>query len=388
MNCANCGTPLVEGNNTCPECGALNMPLNTPPQPTQQPAPQEETLETVETIDNTPNENQVSAATEAPTLDVQEEVLEAGVTEIADTAAQPTYEPEQPQEPAQEQAQIQQQDNVNLSIPAQTDVQPVQVDQNVQAGGVATIEAPSQTAGQEDIVVPEKGVTTFKFGGKTFKVKLGGIKITHILIYVGLVGIGLFAGYLMFGNRTTTTCRKQNIKLTQFVSNGKNNVTLVNNYKYTIPNNYNFDKTNEGVVIYDEDQTFKMFIKNTVFQYNKLVNAKTSIQQSFIDSKIAVNDIKELGINDRSYLVINATQNMHNRLIGITDGGNGNIFYVEVLAADNNFDTEYLKIADDIIQHAEKVSDIPSIEKLKIADLSELLVRIGESDDAIKQQNN
>ena len=386
MNCVNCGTPLIEGNNTCPSCGALNMPLNTPPTP--EPAPQEETLETVETIDNTPTENQVSAATEAPTLDVQEEVLEAEATEIADTASQPTYEPEQPQEQVQEQPQVQQQDNVNLNIPSAADIQPVAVDQNVEAGGVGTVDAPTQTAGQDDIVVPEKGVTKFKIGKKEFKVKLGGIKITHIAIYVCLVCLGLFMGYLMFGNRTTTKCKKQNVKLTQFVANGKNNTTLVNNYKYTIPNNYNYDKSNDGVIIYDQDQTFKIFIKNVVFQYNKLVNAKLSIQQSFIDSGIAVNDIKELAVNEKSYLVINATQNMHNRMIGITDAGNGQIFYAEILTTDNTFNNEYLKIADDIITNAEKVSDVPSIEKLKIADLSQLTITIGERDDGIKRENS
>ena len=384
MNCVNCGTPLVEGNNTCPACGALNMPLQTPP---TEPAPQEETLETVETFDDTPNENQVAASTEAPTLDVQEEELESEATELADTASQPTYEPEQQQEQVQEQ-EIPQQDNVNLSIPAQTDVAPVQVDQNVQQGGIGTVEAPAQTAGTNDIVVPEKGVTKFKIGKKEFKVNLGGIKVQHVVIYASLFLVGLFLGYLIFGNRTTAVCRKNNIKITQLVANGKNNITLAGGYKYKIPDAYTFDKTNDGVVIYDEDQTFKMFIKNQVFQYNILVNAKTSIQQSFIDSKIAVNDIKELGVNDRSYLVISATQSMHNRLIGVTDAGNGQIFYVEILTADNTFNNEYLKIADDIIKNAEKVKDIPSMEKLKIADLSSLIMTIGEADAGIKNQSN
>ncbi len=378
MNCVNCGTPLVEGDNTCPACGALNMPLNTPPVDN---SPQEETLET---FDSTPTENQVSASTEAPTLDVQEEVLEEiDAAPIAETATQPTYE----EQPVKQDA-VPATDTVKLDIPAQTNEQPVQVDQNVQSGGVGVIEAPTETAGTNDIVIPEKGVTKFKFGKKEFKVNLGGIKIQHIAIYVGIFLIGLFIGYLMFGNRTTAVCRKNNIKITQFVSNGKNNVTLAGSYKYTIPNNYIYDKYNDGVIVYDEEQTFKIFIRNKTFQYNKLVNAKTSIQQSLIDSRIAVNDIKELSVNDRNYLVINATYNMYNRQIAITDGGNGQIFYAEILNSENVFNNDYLKIADDIIKNAEKVKDIPSMEKLKIADLSDLVITIGEADSAIKTTSN
>jgi len=375
MNCVNCGTPLIEGNNTCPSCGALNMPLQTPP---KEVPPQEETFEE---LDNTPNVNQVAETTVAPNLDVQEEKLEEDAAPIAESTNEPTYESETKPE-------VNKEENVNIDIPSGQDIQPVQVDQNVQAGGIGTVAAPTQTAGTNDIVVPEKGVTKFKIGNKTYKIKLGGFKSKDIILCVIVFCIGLFIGYMMFGNRTTVIRRSNQISTSQLVSDGKNNTTVAGNYKYKIPDIYTYDKSNDGVIIYDEDQTFKIFIKNEIFQYSKLVNAKTSIQQSFIDSGIAVNDIKELGIEENSYLTINVTYRSQNKTIALTDGGNSQLFYVEIESGDNNYNTEYLKVADDIIRNAEKVNDVPTIEKLKIADLSSLIITIGEADSGLKNLPN
>ena len=58
------------------------------------------------------------------------------------------------------------------------------------------------------------------------------------------------------------------------------------------------------------------------------------------------------------------------------------------MTSDNTYNTDYLKIVDDIISNAEKVKDIPSIEKLKIADLSELIITIGDADNGLKTASN
>ena len=375
MNCGNCGTPLIPGNNTCPSCGALNMPLNTPPVDTQ--TPQEETLES---LDNTVNPNQVEATTEAPTLDVQEEVLESETEPLQESVPTTTYEETVPtvEQPAEKQ------EDINIDIPAPADAQPVQVDQSVQAGGVGEVAAPQETAGN-DIVVPEKNAMSFKIGGKTLKIKMGKFNAQKVLVFVGVFALGLFMGYLMFGNRTTTKCVKSVVTNKNLVSNGKNNETYINGYKYKIPTSYTYDKTNEGIVVYDSDQTYKMYIRSMVFKYDEIVKSKLSLQQTLIDNQFKVDNIKELIFNEHGYLVITITTGMNNRMIGITDAGDGKIFYVEIVTVDNNYNTDIFNAADDIIQNAERTNDITQVEKLSIKDLSQLIVTTAKADTDLKR---
>ena len=50
------------------------------------------------------------------------------------------------------------------------------------------------------------------------------------------------------------------------------------------------------------------------------------------------------------------------------------------------FDTEILKIADDIIKNAEATNDITAVEKLSIKDVSELITETSQYDSDIKSQ--
>lgn len=374
MNCNNCGTPLIPGNNTCPACGALNMPLNPPAA-----SPQEETLET---IDNTPNENQVAASTEVPSLNVIEETLEEDTKSLEESTPTTTYE--QTEELPETLEKI---EDIKIDIPAQTSNALTPVDQNVQEGGVATVEAPIETVGS-DIVVPEKGVTSFKFGKKTIKFKVGKFNAQHIIVLVGMFGIGLLIGYMMFGNRTTTRCYKSPVSTKNLISNGKNNITYTNGFKYTIPDSYTYDKSNEGIIIYDNDQTFKMYLKSMVFKYDQIVNAKLSLQQTLIDNQMKVENIKEIGINEHNYLVITATVGMYNRMFALTDAGNNKIFYIEIVTTDNKFNSEILKIADDIIVNAEATTDLTATEKISIKDVSTLITETSQYDSDLKMQGN
>ena len=361
MNCGNCGTPLIPGNNTCPSCGALNMPLNTPPVNN---TPQEETLESLE---NVASPNQVLENVEAPTLDVQEEVLDTEAAPLQEAAQAPTYEPEKTAEiPV-----VKTEGDIKIDIPAQSS-ETVQVDQNVQAGGVGTVEAQANTAG--DIVVPEKDAVSYKIGGKTLKIKLGKFNLQKLLVFVAIFALGLFMGYLMFGKRTTTKCYRPVVSTKNLVANGKNNETYINGYKYKIPTAYTYDKTNEGLIIYDPDQNYKIFIKSLVFKYDEVLKARLSLQQSFIDNQYKVDSIKELVVKEHSYLVLNITTGMNNRMIGITDAGNNKIFYVEIITMDKNFNTEIFDVADDIIRNAESTNDLTAVEKISVKDLSELIV--------------
>ena len=374
MNCGNCGTPLIPGNNTCPSCGALNMPLNTPP--VNQETPQEETLES---LDNTINENQVAETTAAPTLDVKEEVLGNETAPIQESVPTTTYEETdvQVQEPAEKV------EDIKIDIPPATS-DTVQVDQNVQAGGVGEVATTQATAGA-DIVVPEKNAMSFKIGGKTLKIKMGKFNIQKAIVFVVVFALGLFMGYLMFSNRTTTKCIKPVVSNKSLVSNGKNNETYINGYKYKIPTTYTYDKTNSGIVVYDADQTFKMYIRSLVFKYDEVVKSELSLRESLINNQYKVEDIKELIFNEHGYIVITLTTGMNNRMIGITDAGDGKVFYIEIVTVDNNYNTDIFNAADDIIHNAEATNDITQVEKLTIKDLSELIVTTARADTDLKK---
>jgi hypothetical protein len=76
---------------------------------------------------------------------------------------------------------------------------------------------------------------------------------------------------------------------------------------------------------------------------------------------------------------------MNNRMIGITDAGDGKVFYIEIVTVDNNYNTDIFNAADDIIHNAEATNDITQVEKLTIKDLSELIVTTARADTDLKK---
>ena len=421
MKCSLCGTDLIPGNNMCPSCGALNMSFDQTAQAPQnntsvmpqesamvmpQMAAQDEELETLtpppeaQPLESAPEVVQVDSTNDAdgdgiieefedldageaevvnasedmaaPTLEVEKEDLTAGATDMSASANVSTYDPtqEQPQEEKQEDA-MPKEAGVNFALPeikeAAADTQGMEIN---------TIETKTQTVGVES--KPKK----FSVNLKVLKNNSYPRKLVIILLVIFLI-IGILVGSTVFGKKTYTpggSSSKKNTEKIQHVADGKNNVTYVNKYKYKIPDVYDFDKTDGGVVIYGGNDEYRIFIKGIEGNYDNIANAKESIRKSLENDSVTVLNIKETTISENRYVVIEGTVGPRNRLYGFRQGSNDkSIFYVEVIAKENGFNYAGLDIANDIINNVEYTDKYTTMESAQYEDISTIVVTVGDA---------
>lgn len=419
MKCSLCGTDLIPGNDTCPSCGALNMSFNQPqPAPASTPVPQaaaiempqmanqeDEELETLtpppeaqpltsapETVpittqndsdgdgiieqfeDLDAGEAEVVNATEdmaAPTLEVEKEDLTAGASDMSASANVATYDPSQAQpEETNDEDNIPKEAGVNFALPeikeAQADTQGMEIN---------TIETKTQTVGEES--KPKK----FNFSLKILKNTSYPRNFVFILLAVFLI-IGVLIGSTVFGKKVYTpggTTTKKNTEKIQHVGDGNNNTTYVNKYKYKIPDVYDYDKTDGGVIIYGGQDEFRVFIKAIDGNYDNVANAKESIKKSLEHDGVTVASILETSINDNRFVVVEGTIGPRNRLYGFRQGLNDNLFYVEVIAQDNSYYYAGLDIANDIANNAEYTDKYTKMEAAQFEDISPIVVTTADA---------
>ena len=408
MKCSLCGTDLVPGNNNCPSCGALNIgfnaPGNTPQQdlsvtqsvPVQQPLevskeqmempsqaempkpnPQQGEMNSdgiiEEFVDLDEGPQEVVNATSdmaAPTLAVEQENLTQGAQDISNASSVATYNPEDADELETLEEQQPKEENLDIAIPEVK--APEQV--NLDANGIQQVATPTETVGEEHNVKT-------KFSLKIFKQKTIPRKLVIVLLIVVLV-IGILIGSTMFGTQTyipggaLANTKKQEIK---HVADGSNNETYAGKYDYKIPKDYDYDKYNDGIVVYSKDDTFRIYIKAVPGSYDHIANSKDSIKRSLEKNNITVNSIVETKRNDNNYVVIESNSNARNRLYGIRNGTNDNVFYVEVITSDDNYDYVTLDIADDIINNVSYNNTRTLTESATYEDVGTLISTISEA---------
>ena len=240
MNCGNCNTPLIPGNNICPTCGALNMPLAQNSQMMQnvnqmsQPNVSQAQTPSVENISSdVANQNvsqlqmtpviqiadtnkieelvdngiveldddepkvQITADMVPPTLDVQNENLISGVVDISNANIS-TYSPDEKEEEKEEEIERKEleQNRIDISIPAVST--PVEVEKlNLDENGVPILENSGEIKPSvEDTVVNEK---TNKYSLKVgkFDIKVPVMKNGKP---INLTLIGIIACFIIFSN--------------------------------------------------------------------------------------------------------------------------------------------------------------------------------------------
>lgn len=419
MKCSLCGTDLQPGNNICPSCGALNMSFDQQPAPAPQNnapaltdespiempqmAKQEEELEVlnsspeVQPLTSAPEKVQVTTtndsdgdgiieqfedldegeaevvnATEdmaAPTLEVQSENLTSGAKDISSSAEVSTYDPSQAQPEDVPEDLIPKEAGVNFTVP---EVKEATAD--TQGMEINTIETKGETVGVEEAPVKEK------FSLKILKKKSYPRNLVFILIAVVLI-IGVLIGSTVFGKKVYTpgTTKKTNKETVQHVSDGKNNTTYVNKFIYKIPDTYDYDKTDGGVVIYGGQDEFRIFIKAIDGNYDYIANSKESIKRSLNNIDVSVVNILETTINDKGYVCIEGTIGPRNRLYAFRKGINDKLFYIEIISSDNGYNYAGLDIADDIINNVEFTEKYTSMEGAQYEDVSSMVVTVADA---------
>lgn len=403
MNCSNCNTPLIEGNNTCPNCGALNMsfgvpvqnnqiPVNTESVETQVLAPVEEVempkvVEEDSLIEELDDDIQITATMAPPELEVAKDNLTSGVTDISNANIS-TYAPESFQEEKEEEAERVEQENdrVDFNIPS--------VQAPVEESAVVYDETgvPIMDGGNV-INIPQEEAKKDKVqdNQENEKIKLGKLEVNlpfkkgksvpmlfFIIVVVSSLVFGIVIGKLFFSksvyikgsymnNGTKTEIKK--------VSDGKNNVTKAGAYTFKIPEDYYYDTNNGGVSIYDEADTFRIFIRADSGSYNDIASARVSVIKTLETNSVIVKNYKEIEVEKKPFVVVETTTKMNNRLIAYTDAKNDYVFFIEVVTKSNNFNYDALDIAADIAKNAKYNEKESEMETIKINDISAVVLK-------------
>lgn len=423
MQCGNCGTPLIPGNNICPSCGALNMGFT----------PQNSNTEDKSVLNSSPiesnegtnvneqavesslinqalpveNENQVHQETSNDISDVKalgesqiqndpdkietlenqvpqdippvsltfEENLTQGVKEMNEENIS-TYAPEQQNTPEQKE-----EGQVSIQIPEVE--KPIENIQMPSDGSALSVDEVTETVGE----VAEE--STLKIGKTNFKIKFPkGKKISMRIFIIALIitlVVGALLGRTLFKQNVCVSSTPKSTKTkTPLVSDGKNNITKAGNYLYTIPKSLNYDKKDGGIVIYDEAGSYRIFIRDEAGLYENLASSRTSITETLKENEMTVNNSKEMKIKEKSYLIFEGTTKLQNRLVVFSEATNDHIFYMEIVNTSNNYDYQALEVADDIIKNAKYEEKENELENIGIYDISEVSITAAEAYQAIR----
>lgn len=418
MKCSNCDTPLVPGNNICPNCGALNMGFQAPASAVTpvQPVPTVEEVAPVETVEdisqptivndvempqvvNNPQESVedstiisldedetsepapvITENMAPPTLDVNEDKsLTEGVSDIGSNANVSAYAPEGVEDVKTPEEIMETRKNESIDIKIPSSVKPTETVDLPSDGSAPSIDTMTETVGEV------KEEPTIKIGGKKLKLNFRGKKsVPQLICIVGIIVffiMGILIGSTMFTKNVCVSSngiRKKTEKV-QRVADGKNNVTKAGNYTFKIPNKYYYDKSDKGILIYDEEDTWRIYMRADNGFYENMASAKTSIKETLKDASIQINDIKEIKVEKTNFLAIEGTTGVQNRLIAFTDAKNDFVYYIEIVASDNNYDYNALSIAADIAKNAVYNEKESNMEKIPVKDISALAITAAEA---------
>ena len=373
MKCSLCGADLLPGNNTCPRCGGINTPEVTNDNvemPQMAPDNNKNNSGIVDLDDGPVEVVQASADMSAPKLEVEQENLTSGAKDISNADSASTYDPTQEVPTDNKDINVPKEAQVNFQLP-----EVKEATQDTQGMDILQVDTNVPTVGEE---VP-KGKK--KFSLKILNIKTFSRRFVVIAVVIALL-IGGVIGSLVFGKQVYTpgiTNNKTTKVTIKHVADGKNNVTYVGKYTYKIPDAYDYDKSDGGVVIYGGSDEFRILIKSISGNYEQIANAKESIKKSLEVADITVASIVETVLNENRYVAIEGTYGPRNRLYAFTQGNYEDIFYIEIVASDNKFDYDALALADDIINNVERNEKYSTMESIQYEDVSKIVVRAADA---------
>ena len=383
MVCPNCNTTIDDNSTSCPNCGVqfnTNTGMINNNQPEMVNNNQTEIINTNQEVNNTNVNNSdedVVIITEnmaPPELAVNQENMMAGVGDLSSGASMSSYAPVEKTEEVLEDNNAKIPDRVDFAIPKVT---APDTSDTIPDGSVPVIGEQTTILTEED--APKKDVTNIKVGGKVLKIKTGknlGLPMVLVIAVLTLI-IGIFLGKMLFSKNycTTTTRKTNNVEKVKFVADGKNNKTNVGSFTYKIPENYIYDKTAKGLLVYDKKDTFRIYIKTTNGSYENMSGAKLSIKETLKENGTTVNNIKELNIESKNYLIIETVHGMSNRLIAFSDASHDYVYYIEIVSSSNNYEYDILDIAADIVKNAEYQEVMSKMEDISVNDVSDIAIK-------------
>ncbi|MCH5167123.1 MAG: hypothetical protein J1F35_04435 [Erysipelotrichales bacterium] len=378
MNCRNCGVPLIGNNPICQNCGLDN---SQNPVIEQASADYETLTDDFIELDDNDEKIEITENMAPPTLEVEKENLSAGTTDISNAEEVSTYSPEEEIEQANVENQSNEEEKVDFAIPSvQTPVTDVAMPKDGSAPEVSTVQS---TVGiSEENVQALENLDNAK--SKKFKIKLSkGSKNVpkNLMIIVGItfLVVGIMLGKMFFSkNYCTVPSTSVVSSKKKFVNDGKNNVTNIGSFTYTIPNDYIYDKNDNGVLIYNKDDTFRIYITSEKGSYEDISGAKNSIRESLKENSYTVNSVKEIKSLDIDFVVFETTTNLVNRMVAFADAGEGYIYYLEIVNINNTFDYEVLEIAADIVKNVTYEEVSTKMESIGVNNVSDISIKAAQ----------
>ena len=322
--------------------------------------------ENVDTLENT--STQAPASTTAPVLNIP-------------APSSPVQQPNSvtPKEKNPVKSELDKAGDVSLSVPSTNEIKPLVEVKDTNNDGIPESKA---TELINDKALEQ--VTNVK--KQKFKIKVNfGKKTIPFMLALILIVVAFIAGISMGSTLFSTTIYNNsynasaNSATSARVVDGKNNVTVAGGFKYTIPETYYYDKYDKGVLIYDENNTFRIYIRGQEGIYDDIANAKTSVKETMIAAGLSVSSIKELSVNKHAYIVAETLDNLTNRMIAFTSATDAYIFYIEIVTSDNNYSMDALNLADDIVTNASLNAELTSMESTDINDIASLIIAASEN---------
>lgn len=316
-----------------------------------------------------------------PTLNVEEENLAQGAGDLSNDASVSTYSKEAEEEQRQEEIdeQARQDGRVDIAIPSVGAVTEVSMPSDGSAPEVSESVSTvgENTSGSVALENPSKK--------KKFKIALAKgsknvPKTLMIVVAIIFLVIGVLIGKALFSKNycSTNTGANRSVvsnKKVKYVSDGKNNTTNIGGYTYKIPEQYTYDKSNGGLLVYGEDDLFKIYIKTEDALYSDLTGAKNSIRASMQENQVNVSSVKELKANEVGFLVFETTTKLVNRMIAFAEAGQDQIYYLEIVDANNSYDYDVLDIAADIIKNADYEDVESNMEGIDVTDVADVSIK-------------
>lgn len=420
MNCTNCGKPLLEGSPICPVCGANNeLNANTQVmenQPTTNnvvPETNPNTLNNNVDLDKTQLLEPISQVTEAapasenvnlldgnimelddedekvtitenmapPTLTVDEENLAQGAGDLANENSVSTYSNEAitEQETEEKEEKTRQEERVDIAIPSVSEVKEVSLPSDGTAPEIQESAATVGDASNTETVLEEPNKKK-KFKLNIQKGSKNVPKNLMIIVAIIFLVVGILLGKAFFSKNYCSTNVGQNRSVVsknkvKYVSDGKNNTTNVGGYTYKIPESYTYDKNDGGLLIYDEADSFRIYIRTDAGLYTDLTGAKNSIRATMVENGVNVENVRELKSNDVEFLIFETITRLNNRIIAFADAKEDHVFYLEIVNVNNGFDYDVLDIAADILKNANPEGTTTAMEKIDVVNISDVSIR-------------
>lgn len=420
MNCINCGKPLLEGSPICPVCGANNE-LNTSTQvmenqPTANnvvPETNPSALNNNDDLDKTQLLEPISQGTETapasenvnsldgdimelddedekvtitenmapPTLTVDEENLAQGAEDLTNENSVSTYSNEAitEQETEEKEEKARQEERVDIAIPSVSEVKEVSLPSDGTAPEIQESAATVGDASNTETVLEEPNKKK-KFKLNIQKGSKNVPKNLMIIVAIIFLVVGILLGKAFFSKNYCSTNVGQNRSVVsknkvKYVSDGKNNTTNVGGYTYKIPEIYTYDKSDGGLFIYDEADSFRIYIRTDAGLYTDLTGAKNSIRATMVENGVNVENVRELKSNDVEFLIFETITRLNNRIIAFADAKEDHVFYLEIVNVNNGFDYDVLDIAADILKNANPEGTTTAMEKIDVVNISDVSIR-------------